>query len=80
MFLAAFGLAFAFTATRAHALDVGDTEPLDPAAVYVVDGDTIRVADYSCRLTGFEAPAHPFGLPASIAFAMSPSLKFVLAW
>ena len=50
-----YGLAV-FMSGRAAALEIGETEPLDPAVVYVVDGDTIRVAGSSYRLTGFDAP------------------------
>ena len=31
-------------------------DPINPADVYVIDGDTIRVADRTVRLVGFDAP------------------------
>jgi hypothetical protein len=36
------------------ALSVAD--PINPADVYVIDGDTIRVAGRTVRLVGFDAP------------------------
>ena len=40
--------------TIAH--DADHTEPLSPQAVYVTDGDTIRVGGFAYRLVGFDAP------------------------